>query len=357
MTEDKKPLPQNANPVRTPTQNTGSKKSRGLGRGLDALLGERPSKIDHTQDAPRAVTTEKARRPVMPAKPHTGPYIDHDETNPDIAPDNVVPIEYIRANPTQPRKNFDGDALNDLAASIKSTGLLQPILVRPIKDAPKDAPRFEIVAGERRWRAAQKAGLHKVPVVIRSLDDQQTAEIALIENVQRVDLNPMEEAEAYHHLSKTYARSQEEIAQAVGKSRSHVANMMRLTGLTKAAREALANGVISAGHARALLSSPESALHLSETISKGLNVRQLEALIKRDGETEFNNKSGSKPKDRKTETTKDADTRALERDLAEAVGLEVSINHSAGGKGQVTVSYLDLDQLDDVCRRLMGSSA
>ena len=312
------------------------KKSRkGLGRGLDALLGD----ISAPRETAAATPSREAPAPAGPKR--------------------ELPIEQLKANPDQPRRVFDKDAIEELANSIAAKGMLQPILVRPMGH---DA--YEIVAGERRWRAAQKARLHKVPVVIRELTDEEAAEIALIENVQRVDLNPVEEAAAYSRLSDVYGRTQEEIAKAVGKSRSHVANIMRLLNLPQKALDALSANEITMGHARALLGSSSPKQMLDIVLKGGLSVRETEGYI-RQAETEI--KGGAKPgksgggaakteaKSTASDGPKDADTRALERDLSAILGLDVAIDHSKKGSGSITVSYLTLDQLDDLCRRLMGS--
>jgi len=294
--------------------------SKGLGRGLDALLGDAPS----------------ARAP---------------EKSPEPGPRRELPIAFLKPNPDQPRREFDADAIDELAGSIRARGLLQPILVRPM-----GGDDFQIVAGERRWRAAQKAKLHNVPVIIRELTDEEAAEIALIENVQRVDLNPIEEARAYHRLADQYGRKQDEIAKAVGKSRSHVANIMRLTSLPDAALNALGGGEISMGHARALLALKDPAAGLKQVLAKGLSVRETEAL----GRAAHAPSAAAAPKSpSKTKSSggSDSDTRALERDLSAILGLDVAIDHTKKGAGSVTVHYLNLDQLDDICRRLMGSSA
>lgn len=306
-----------------------SKKQRGLGRGLDALLGDTGKASKKSKDS-RSDNAE------------------------DMRGTQEIPIEFIRANPDQPRQIFNDDAISELADSIKARGVLQPILVRPLSKAV-DGARFEIVAGERRWRAAQKAQLHKVPVLVRDLSDTQTAEIALIENVQRVDLNPLEEAEAYQHLCDTHKRTQQEVADAVGKSRSHIANILRLLDLPERVRRGLRENKISMGHARALLASTHVDADYLTILAKNLSVRQTEALVKNSKSTvkkvKPNQADPSKPAGHK-----DADTRALERNLAEALGLEVVIDHQKSGSGQVTVNYLNLDQLDEVCRRLMGSA-
>ena len=303
---------------------TAKKKShnKGLGRGLDALLGDMPA----------------AKKPSREA-----------------GPKRELPIEFLAPNAHQPRRFFDKAAIAELAASIKSRGLLQPILVRPAGDE-----RYEIVAGERRWRAAQKAKLHHVPVIILELTDEETAEIALIENVQRVDLNPIEEAAAYQRLSEAYRRTQEDIAKAVGKSRSHVANIMRLLSLPQKARDALGAGEITMGHARALLgaSDPEWACGL--VLKNKLNVRETEDFIRafedrKTGAGKSGGKGKSPAKTASLAPPKDADTRALEHDLSAILGLEVEIAHAKGGAGSLSVKYLTLDQLDDICRRLMGA--
>jgi len=302
--------------------------NRGLGRGLDALLGDSASKPTADNSvAPKEKTT---------------------------TPDREVPIEFLRANPDQPRKAFHDDAIADLAQSIREKGLLQPILVRPVTEKGS-IEQFEIVAGERRWRAAQKAQLHKVPVIVRSLSDRETAEIALIENIQRVDLNAMEEAEAYHHLSKAHDRTQQEIADAVAKSRSHVANLMRLIDLPPVVQNGVRENIISMGHARALLASDDPARDFGTVKSGNLSVRETESLIKRKQPSAKQKPQQPSPKPKK-DGPKDADTRALERNRAEALGLTVAIDHQKNGTGSIEINYLNLDQLDDVCRRLLGSA-
>ena len=298
--------------------------NKGLGRGLGALMGDAPV----------------AREPLAQAPSGDGK--------------RELPIEFLKPNSDQPRRVFDKDAIAELSSSIKARGLLQPILVRPLG---KDS--YEIVAGERRWRAAQQANLHQVPVVIRELTDQEAAEIALIENVQRVDLNPVEEAQAYHRLSDQYKRTQEEIAKAVGKSRSHVANIMRLTALPDPVLDALGGGEISMGHARALLGAKHPGPACKAVIQGQLSVRQTEAMI-RDAEARLGKGKSDKPgktssKSKASSGPKDADTRALERDLSSILGLDVAIAHSKKGAGAITVNYSNLDQLDDLCRRLMGA--
>lgn len=320
---------------------------RGLGRGLDALLGDSPTERKAAKKAPETKSADNS-------DPETGgsPQAPRSRT--------TLPIEVLRPNATQPRKVFNDDAIAELAASIKARGLLQPILVRPLGGDAKGQATYEIVAGERRWRASQLAQLHDVPVLIRELNDQETAEIALIENVQRVDLNPIEEAEAYLLLSETYGRTQADIAKAVGKSRSHVTNIMRLLQLPVVVRDATVTGALSMGHARALLAAPEPHILYETVIADQLSVRETEALVRRDIDSRDGAPLKKKPflEDPKKPASggkKDADTRALEADLAAALGLEVEVDHSKKGAGAVTIKYLNLDQLDEVCRRLMGT--
>ena len=265
----------------------------------------------------------------------------------DVAEDTVVadmrslkhvPIELIRANPMNPRKHFAEDDLESLAQSLRDKGLLQPIVVRP-----SSTGGYEIVAGERRWRAAQRAAIHDVPVLIRELDDRETLEIALIENVQRADLNPLEEARAYKKLIDQYGYTQQQLASSIGKSRSHIANTLRLQTLPESVLAHIETGMLSAGHARTLVAT-ESPHELAEKIIKlGLSVRQAEDLTR-----------GTGPKSKKPVVEKDADTRALQKSLSEAIGLAVSIQHKGEG-GQVSITYKSLDQLDDIARRLSAS--
>jgi ParB family transcriptional regulator, chromosome partitioning protein len=281
---------------------------RGLGRGLSALLGE--ADAAGAGDAPRPGDSRD------------------------------LPIELIERNADQPRRDFDEEELEALAASIRERGVLQPILVRP---SPLTQGRYQIVAGERRWRAAQRAGLRELPAVIRELDDLKTLEIAIIENVQRVDLNAIEEAFGYRDLIDRFGRTQDEIAQIVGKSRSHVANAIRLLGLPEAVQQDLRAGRLSAGHARALAAAPDPEALARQVLAQGLNVREAEALARR----------AQAPR-RPTPSSaggKDADTRALEEDLSDALGLSVEIN-DRGGAGEVRVRYGSLEQLDELCRRL-----
>jgi ParB family chromosome partitioning protein len=289
---------------------------RGLGRGLSALLGEAEA-----------------------------------GDNPDGAAEGAggareIAIELIRRNPDQPRRTFNAADIDALAASIREKGILQPILVRPMPDAHGE---FQIVAGERRWRAAQAAGLKSVPVLVRQLDDQQVLEIAIVENVQRADLNPFEEALGYRTLIDKFGHTQEVVAQVVGKSRPHVANALRLLTLPQAVLNLLVEGELTAGHARALVGS-DKAVDLARMVVKdGLSVRQTEALARTTAEPRLGKPSAGRPSG--PAPAKDHDTSALESDLADILGLEVEIL-DRGGAGEVRVRYESLEQLDDLCRRL-----
>jgi ParB family transcriptional regulator, chromosome partitioning protein len=277
---------------------------RRLGRGLAALIGD--DVVEETVEA-------------------------------DIRSLRHLPIDMISANPLNPRKHFAEEDLESLAKSLKDKGLLQPIVVRPSTNGG-----YEIVAGERRWRAAQRAGIHDVPVLIRELDDRETLEIALIENVQRADLNPLEEARAYKQLIDQYSYTQQQLADSIGKSRSHIANTLRLQTLPPSVLTHIETGMLSAGHARTLV-AVESPQEIAEQIIKlGLSVREAENLTRKEPQ-----------KTKAVAHEKDADTRALERSLAEVLGLKVSIDHKEPG-GTLTISYKNLDQLDDVSRRLQA---
>lgn len=293
---------------------TRSKQKR-LGRGLSALIGE-----------VEGVDIASAPSPKAPA-----------------ATDEIE-ISAIRPNPAQPRRTFSEPELDELAHSIKQRGVLQPILVRPDPDAPG---QYQIVAGERRWRASQRAGLKSIPAVVRDADELELLEVGIIENVQRSDLNPLEEAEAYGALMKRFGRTQESLAESVGKSRVHISNTIRLLNLPDAAREHLRHGRISAGHARAALGAPDPGPVIDMIVKKGLNVREAEALAKRmkDGASleTIARKVG--------EAEKDVDTAALEADLARTLGLNVDIKHGAKG-GELRIKYRDLEQLDELCRKL-----
>jgi ParB family chromosome partitioning protein len=258
-----------------------------------------------------------------------------------------VPIEFLKANPRNPRRTFADAELGELAESIKQRGVIQPIVVRAIKGAQD---RFEIIAGERRWRASQLAGLHEVPIVPVEVSDSDALEIMIIENVQREDLNAMEEAQGYHALADEFKRSQDEIAKIVGKSRSHVANMMRLTKLPGEVQALIAKGDISAGHARALIGVPDPLTAAKRIVAEGLNVRQTEALAHDEGVPE---RKPQKARASDAAKAKDPDTIALEKRVSDALGLAVTVNHRDPG-GSVQISYRNLEQLDEVMRRLEG---
>ena len=253
-----------------------------------------------------------------------------------------VPIEFLKPNPRNPRRAFSDSELGELADSIKQHGVIQPIVVRPVKGA---SDRFEIIAGERRWRASQLAGLHEVPVVPVDVSDSDALEIMIIENIQREDLNAMEEAQGYHALANEFKRSAEDIAKIVGKSRSHVANMMRLTKLPDEVQALIASGQLSAGHARALIGVPDAAATAKRIVEEGLNVRQAEALAHDEGVPE------RKPQKARGAKVKDADTIALEKRVSDVLGLAVSVDHGVRG-GTVHIRYRDLEQLDEILRRL-----
>jgi ParB family chromosome partitioning protein len=251
-----------------------------------------------------------------------------------------IPIEFVRANPRNPRKLFSEAELEDLSASIRERGIIQPIVVRS-----RGTDVYEIIAGERRWRAAQRAGLHEVPIVVLEASDGEALELAIIENVQRTDLNPLEEATGYQVLAAEFDHSQEDIAKIVGKSRSHVANTLRLLKLPDTVKAYINAGKLSAGHARALINQPDPEAVAREIVAKGLNVRQVEALGQERAEAE-----GKTVKTR-ARTIKDADTVALEKRLSDALGLVVTIDHRGKG-GVLQVRYRTLEQLDGVINRL-----
>ncbi len=264
------------------------------------------------------------------------------ENTKSVRPDTVLPIEAMSANPDQPRRVFKEDALADLAASIREKGILQPIIVR---QHPSRSDHYEIVAGERRWRAAQRASLHEVPVLIRDLSDSEVLELAIIENVQRSDLNPLEEALGYRQLMDRFGHTQEKLASSLGKSRSHIANLLRLLNLPDVVQAMVNAGALSAGHARALLGAEDPTGLAQHIIDNGLSVRQAEQLAKTGKRTK--DSSVPKPSD------KDADTRALEADLTAHLKMRVSITHlSEAGEGEIKIKYKSLDQLDDICQLL-----
>ena len=281
-----------------------------LGRGLASLIGDVGGEAAHL-DRPRA--------------------------------QRKVPIEFLKPNPRNPRRDFADTELGELAESIKQHGVIQPIVVRPVKGAQD---RYEIIAGERRWRASQIAGLHEVPIVPVDVSDSDALEFAIIENVQREDLNAMEEAQGYHALANEFKRSQDEIAKIVGKSRSHVANMMRLTKLPAEVQAYIASGQLSAGHARALIGVPDPTASAKRIVEEGLNVRQAEAMAHVEGVPV------RKPQKARGGTVKDPNTVALEKRVGDALGLAINIDHRDAG-GTVHIRYRDLDQLDEVVRRLV----
>ncbi len=254
-----------------------------------------------------------------------------------------VPIEFVRANPLNPRKSFGEDDLVELTESIRAKGIIQPIVVRPKRDMPDV---FEIIAGERRWRAAQRAGLHEVPVVVIEAGDQEALELAIIENVQRTDLNPLEEAAGYEQLLEQFGYVQVDLAKVVGKSRSHVANTMRLSKLPDGVKAMVSAGDLSAGHARALLSVKDPEAVARKVVAQGLTVRDVERIVQSEAEG-----AGLSTRAVTQRAEKDADTRALEKALTDVTGLSVSIDHKAGG-GVMSIRYRTLEQLDALCRRL-----
>jgi ParB family chromosome partitioning protein len=257
--------------------------------------------------------------------------------------DMLVPIENVHPNPDQPRRHFDVDELNDLAGSIRSKGIIQPLVVRA---HPEKTGEYEIVAGERRWRASQLAQLHELPIVVRKFSDLDVLEIAIIENIQRADLNPVEEAIGYRQLMDKFGHTQEQMAEALGKSRPHIANVLRLLALPKDVQAFVINGSLSSGHARALITAPNASDLARVVVARGLSVRQTEKLVK---------EPKAPSKDRMPRSAKDADTRALEGDLSAALKMAVSITHNPGQEGgSVTIRYKNLEQLDELCRHLAG---
>jgi ParB family chromosome partitioning protein len=253
-----------------------------------------------------------------------------------------VPTTSLRPNARNPRRMFSEEELDELTASLRERGMIQPIVARPVRGAP-DA--FEIIAGERRWRAAQRAGLHEVPVVIIEATDEESLQLAIIENVQRSDLNPLEEAEGYRALVEDYSHTQDDIAKMVGKSRSHVANTLRLLKLPPSIRGYIVKGKLDAGHARMLVGQPNAEKLAEEIVARVLNVRQVEEIARQESSR------GGKSPSRKRSTEKNADTLALEKRLSDALGLVVSIDHR-GESGVVSIRYRNLEQLDDLAQRL-----
>lgn len=292
-------------------------KSRGLGRGLSALMA------DVNQDNTQA-SDQRPRRA-----------------------DQMMPVERVHPNPDQPRRTFSDEGLSELAASIREKGIIQPLIVRA---APNRPEHFEIVAGERRWRAAQIAQLHEIPVLIRSFDDTEVLEVAIIENIQRADLNPVDEAAGYRQLMDRFGRTQDQMAIAMGKSRSHIANLLRLLTLPEDVQTYLSEGRLTAGHARALIGHPQASVLARDVIQRKLSVRETEKLVKTPEPKK--NVGESKPRS----ASKDADTVQIENELAAALGMKVSIDHKSGGEGgKLTLNYQSLDQLDDLLRALSGT--
>ncbi|MES2444057.1 MAG: ParB/RepB/Spo0J family partition protein [Pseudomonadota bacterium] len=292
----------------TPAAATPARKGRpGLGRGLSSLLG------DNIREEPLDGSAESVKHGIR-----------------------MLPVSSLTPHPDQPRRHFDEDALDELAKSIAARGMIQPIFARP---HGKD---YQIVAGERRWRAAQRARLHEVPVVIRELSDVETLEIALIENIQRQDLNAIEEAEGYARLIKEFGHTQEVLGRIVHKSRSHVANLLRLLDLPAGVRQLLLEGAIEMGHARALIGAPDADKLARLIADKGLSVREAEKMARQ-----------AKPSKRKEGNGRDTDIAALERHLGDVLGLNVRIAHGPKG-GSLTLAYSTLDQLDMLCQRLSG---
>jgi ParB family chromosome partitioning protein len=258
-----------------------------------------------------------------------------------------VATAYLRPNARNPRKLFIESELEALAESIREKGIIQPILVREVKG---ERDRYEIIAGERRWRAAQRVGLHQVPVVVIEATDRESLEYAIIENVQRADLDPLEEAAGYQQLIGEFGYTQEHLAQVIGKSRSHVANTIRLLGVTDKIKGYLRDGRLTAGHARAVMNAPDPDGLAERIVSEKLSVREAEELAS----TTRVDRGGSMPTRRPRSTSKDADTVALEKALAETLGLKVTISHKGDAGGKVEIRYRELDQLDEICRRLQA---
>lgn len=285
-----------------------------LGRGLAALIGDVPP-----VEATRITSGDGIRR---------------------------LPVEFIVASPNNPRRHFAPEDLEDLTNSIREKGVMQPILVRP---SPLDPDLYELVAGERRWRASQRAGLHEVPVIIREVDDREALELAIIENVQRADLNSLEESKGYDQLMQQFGYTQADLAQVIGKSRSHVANTLRLMKLPPSVQQYVSDGALSAGHARALITASNPEELAKRIIDGGLSVREAENLAQKQAQA---NENGEKVT-RSSKSIKDADTLALEKTLSDLLGLKVAIDHKERG-GKIEIKYRTLEQLDDVCQRLQS---
>ncbi|KUM23123.1 chromosome partitioning protein ParB [Mesorhizobium loti] len=283
-----------------------------LGRGLAALIGE----ID---------------RPAAPEKPSA------------VAADGKVPIEFVSPNPKNPRRHFGDAELTDLAQSIREHGVVQPVVARP---SPSQPGRYEIIAGERRWRAAQRAGLTEIPLIVRDVNDRTALELAIIENVQRADLNPVEEAQGYQQLIDEHGYTHADLGQVIGKSRSHVANTLRLLKLPNVIHDMLVHGDLSAGHARTLVTAEDPAGLAKRIVKEGLSVRQAEALAQMPA-----GPTPTKVKSAASAPEKDPDTLALEKLMTNTIGMIVTIEHKAKG-GSIRIDYRTLEQLDELCRRL-----
>lgn len=287
---------------------------RGLGRGLSALMA------DVGASAPDAASDQRPRRA-----------------------EQRVSVTALYPNPDQPRRDFPREALEELAASIRAKGVIQPLIVRPRPGAPGT---YEIVAGERRWRAAQLAQMHEVPVLVRDFSDSEVLEVAIIENVQRADLNAIEEAMGYRQLVDRFGHTQEQIAEALSKSRSHIANLLRLLSLPPEVQSYVREGKLSAGHARALITTDDPAALARKVIAKGLSVREAERLARAPEKPQGAARPGS------ARAEKDADTRVLEQDLSATLGMRVVIDHKGHDGGHVVITYKTLDQLDQLCQAL-----
>lgn len=336
-----------------------SPKAKGLGKGLSALMSESYSQIEIEEDVLVIDEEEEGEEPAPKAA------ISKKSKNASTAseaPKVALALSSLRPGKFQPRRNFDSAALSELSESIRKNGVMQPILVRPISD-----DKYEIIAGERRWRASQMAGLDSIPVVIREMKDELALELALVENIQRKDLNPLEEAIGYQRLMDEFGYTQEMLATTVHKSRSHIANLLRMLALPEEVRTLLEEDKISMGHARALLGTPNAAELAQEVIRKGLNVRQTEKLA--NAEKKPGQPTTRRPRAGSQEATqpqapaafqpmhqkpKDPDIMALEATLSENLGLKVGIE-DRGQSGEITISYESLEQLDEILRRLGGS--
>ena len=311
-----------------PAEDNRGRPSR-LGRGLSALIGEVEAMNVRPAAQPAAQVEAGASAP--PAAPGQGT--------------SEIALDLIRRNPAQPRRTFTEENLRELADSLKAKGVLQAILVRP---DPKEEGKYQIIAGERRWRAARMAGLTSIPAIVRNVDELELLEIGIIENVQRSDLNPIEEAEAYDALMKRFGRTQESLASSVGKSRAHITNTLRLLQLPENARTHVREGRISAGHARAALGAPDPEALIELAVDKGLSVREVEARAR---DARSSAPIETKSMDSLVPPVKDINTEALEADISRTLGLDVDIRHGRNG-GEIRIKYRDLEQLDEVCRRL-----